>query len=331
MIPSSWIKFVSLMCIDFVAFSGNFIILLIWIKSKNLRRFQNWFILNMAFADFLQASLIMPTALVAVYQGRSMLSKKTCDAFGAIKVIITLVSVCSLSGISLQRYFYVVRRSCKMNTMKSASCCILIVWGIATILSTTPLYGWGQIGFEDGKEVCVVLFHETPSHTMFVFVIGLLLNIIIMSACYICIFRTLRNAKVTFKHDYNWLGKEIVTKPLCRYKTISSAVDPTTFTSEKQMEKLKLRIAIVLDSSHCITPKELQLLTTLCFVIIAFVACWTPYVTINTVRMFKGMGNNNLADTTSMWLGFANSALNPLIYGVLNKQFKKEFQKLIHK
>ena len=72
----------------------------------------------MAFADFLQGLLIMPSALVSVYSAEWILGIFACKIFAVMKVAITLASIYSLSGISLQRYFYVVKRTERMNKYK---------------------------------------------------------------------------------------------------------------------------------------------------------------------------------------------------------------------
>ena len=81
--------------------------------------------------------------------------------------------------------------------------------------------------------------------------------------------------------------------------------------------------------SNNIPKTEMNLLKTICAIVVVFVCCWLPYVSFNMIRMFGWSADNNAADTTTMWLGFINSAVNPVIYGVMNKQFRNAMKKVL--
>lgn len=60
----------------------------------------------------------------------------------------------------------------------------------------------------------------------------------------------------------------------------------------------------------------------------AFIICWLPFFVLALVRPFLQDPNSIPMSISSLflWLGYANSTLNPIIYATLNKDFRKPFQ-----
>ncbi|XP_057290381.1 dopamine D2-like receptor [Hydractinia symbiolongicarpus] len=350
----TWIKITSLLAINFTALFGNILLLMIGMRNKSLRSFQNAFIFNMAFADFLQAVFIMPTASINLFKHKWDFSKISCDIFAILKVVFTLVSVYSLAGISLQRYFFVVKRKVKVNNFRIVLIGVAVIWGTSFLLSITPLFNWGVFGFEDGKEVCTVQFHLTPSHTLVVFTTGLLFNVFVMLFCYVMIYKTLicSKRKLSIAKD-NSCTTEAVQSVIINVRPLDKSGDlPPFFTTRNDplirdansrarnnvpissnltanQSKVIASVRKEHKSISSLTKKELRLLKTIAVVIAVFLCCWTPYTILNLLRAFKMVGNLNSMDTLTMWLGFANSAFNPVIYGVLNNQFKKAIKEIL--
>ena len=59
----------------------------------------------------------------------------------------------------------------------------------------------------------------------------------------------------------------------------------------------------------------------------AFIICWLPFFVLALVRPFVGVSAIPLTiNSLFLWLGYANSLLNPIIYATLNKDFRKPFK-----
>ncbi|KAG8128456.1 hypothetical protein E2320_015308 [Naja naja] len=76
------------------------------------------------------------------------------------------------------------------------------------------------------------------------------------------------------------------------------------------------------------TVKEHKATVTLAAVMGAFIICWFPYFTVFTYRGVTGAVCDPLL-TVVMWLGYANSALNPILYAALNRDFRTAYQRLL--
>ena len=185
-------KFTSLLFIVILTFLGNSLMIFTGIRSEELRKFSNSFIFNMAFADLCQSIVVMPIGLVSIYHGNWPLSSTACTGISIFKVTMSMASVQSLAGISLDRYFYIVKNRRAIDSKKRVVISIAIVWLTSILMSIMPLFGWGELGFDHGREVCTILFHKTASYTVVVFSIGLFVPVLIMAACYYRIFMVLR-------------------------------------------------------------------------------------------------------------------------------------------
>uniref|UniRef100_A0A3Q2QPT6 Histamine H2 receptor n=1 Tax=Fundulus heteroclitus TaxID=8078 RepID=A0A3Q2QPT6_FUNHE len=91
-----------------------------------------------------------------------------------------------------------------------------------------------------------------------------------------------------------------------------------------------LRIARA-QAKRIISTRDHKATLTLAAVIGAFVVCWLPYFILFTVLGLKEHPDPGIVPEFPivLWLGYANSALNPVIYGALNRDFRSAYAHLL--
>lgn len=64
----------------------------------------------------------------------------------------------------------------------------------------------------------------------------------------------------------------------------------------------------------------------------AFLFCWTPFFVVHTMRaLCEDCDIPSSLISIVTWLGYVNSAINPIIYTVFNTEFRKFFRNFLPK
>lgn len=79
-------------------------------------------------------------------------------------------------------------------------------------------------------------------------------------------------------------------------------------------------------SSSTSLASESKAAVTLGSVMLAFAVCWVPYFVLFAARPFVVGGFNPTLDLFTLWLGYANSMLNPFLYAFYGTEFRHGFQ-----
>ncbi|XP_023374594.1 alpha-2B adrenergic receptor isoform X2 [Otolemur garnettii] len=125
---------------------GNALVILAVLTSRSLRAPQNLFLVSLAAADILVATLIIPFSLANELLGYWYFRRTWCEVYLALDVLFCTSSIVHLCAISLDRY-WAVSRALEYNskrTPRRIKCIILTVWLIAAVISLPPLIYKGK-------------------------------------------------------------------------------------------------------------------------------------------------------------------------------------------
>lgn len=86
--------------------------------------------------------------------------------------------------------------------------------------------------------------------------------------------------------------------------------------------------------SHSRFLKEFKAAKTLAVVVGAFVICWLPFVTLNVIYSLCDPSHDcpvvkPEVIMVTKWMHYGNSLLNPIIYTVMNREFRRAFKALL--
>lgn len=74
---------------------------------------------------------------------------------------------------------------------------------------------------------------------------------------------------------------------------------------------------------------ETKAAKTLGIIVGGFIFCWLPFFTVYLIRAFCDNCIEQLLFSILFWLGYCNSALNPLIYALFSNDFRVAFKQII--
>ncbi|XP_066588422.1 rhodopsin-like isoform X1 [Prorops nasuta] len=187
--------------IGFFGFTLNLLVAVIIISDPQaLWTPVNIILLNMVIGDFLVAAIGNPLAMASAITGGWYWDHEICLWYAWFMSTLGLASICNLTVMAVERWL-LVTRPMKALSLRHAGCLALSVWLYALCLSLPPLLGWGSYGPEAGNVSCSVSWEvhdpatNSDSYIAFLFVFGLVIPVIVISASYASILRTLKKVK----------------------------------------------------------------------------------------------------------------------------------------
>nr|QVK45756.1 G protein-coupled receptor [Proales similis] len=150
--------------VAFVTITGNVFVIVAFIIEKSLRKYSNYFILNLSIADLLIGLLIPFYTPFLLYNHQWMFGRIACTIWLVLDYVVCSASVLCIVVISMDRYLMVSRGLDYMASqkLKKAMCIMAAVWLIAFLNYAPAIVLWeyiaGKRTVQDGE--CKVEFHN---------------------------------------------------------------------------------------------------------------------------------------------------------------------------
>ncbi|XP_067145437.1 probable G-protein coupled receptor No18 [Centruroides vittatus] len=361
-VPEAIATAASLSAIMIATVVGNVLVILSVFTYKPLRNVQNMFIVSLAVADIAVAVLVMPFNVAYSILGRWLFGLHMCEMWLTCDVLCCTASILNLCAIALDRYWAIHDpiNYAQKRTLKRVLVMILLVWVISILISVPPLIGWNDWP-DMFDETTPCRLTEEKGYVIYSSSGSFFIPLFIMTTVYFKIFqatkRRLREkSKAAAKFaKSNSSGKSIQLKyippettttqiiamdstcedaiespsstPTDQFRTNGSRKSDTTTrnglgsVNVRQYMEQKQRISL---------SRERRAARILGIVMGVFVLCWLPFFLMYVILPF--CQNCHISDrgiNFITWLGYVNSALNPIIYTVFNEDFRKAIIRLL--
>lgn len=280
--------------INLMALFGNIFVCLIVYKNPRLQTVTYRYIFALAISDVAMATFCMPLVWGVLLVGEWRYSREVCGVHGFAVLLLAFVSLQTIALLAFNRYCRVVKPWLfrKIFTKKFVVLSLLAVVASAAFLLGLPLVtGWAYFNFHSGKITCVLEFHHQTIDKIYTGILGLVIVVIPFGAITFCY------TKVFLK----------VQKHRQRFQSIDS----------------------VSAQSSRISVEEVNITKTLFAMVLGFTICWVPVFVIEFTD--SATGNHSLPRRVyllNVFLVSISSAINPVIYGVLNKTFRLEYYRV---
>ncbi|XP_029908716.1 alpha-2A adrenergic receptor [Myripristis murdjan] len=170
---------------------GNILVVIAVFTSRALRAPQNLFLVSLASADILVATLVMPFSLANELMGYWYFGKVWCEIYLALDVLFCTASIAHLCAISLDRYWSITQ-AIEYNlkrTPRRIKCIIFIVWVIAAVISFPPLITMEKKSEEGPQEGPVCKINEDKWYIISSCIGSFFLPCVIMVLVYVRIYQ----------------------------------------------------------------------------------------------------------------------------------------------
>ncbi|XP_013784900.2 dopamine receptor 1-like isoform X1 [Limulus polyphemus] len=286
--------------IIFFSITGNLLVCLAIYKDRGLRKLGNLFLVSLALADLFVASLVMTFAVANDLMNYWIFGSGFCDIWIAFDVMCCTASILNLCAVSLERFIHIKDplRYSRWMTKRVVFGSICLIWLLSALLSFFPIsLGWHKPRRLKlvSKERPMCTLELTPVYAVVSSSISFFVPCVVMIALY---GRLYFYAK---KHVKSILA---VTKP---------SENKASHSSQHK-------------SSHLIEHKAS---ITVGIIVGVFLVCWVPFFSVNIIAAFCKSCISDLVWKSLTWLGYFNSALNPVIYSIFNAEFRNAFRKVL--
>ncbi|KAM9330058.1 alpha-1D adrenergic receptor [Gastrophryne carolinensis] len=315
---------VGIVLAGFILFAivGNIMVILSVACNRQLQTVTNYFIINLAIADLLLSTTVLPFSATLEVLGFWAFGRIFCDIWAAVDVLCCTASIMSLCIISIDRYVG-VKHSLKYPTImteKKAVIIIILLWVSSMVISIGPLLGWKEPPPPDDSQCSIT---EEPGYALFSsllsFYLPLMVILIMYFKVYIVARRTTKSLEAGVKKERS-KSMEVVLRIHCR----SLGSSNTNSRNKGQTFRSSLSVRLVKFS------REKKAAKTLAIVVGVFILCWLPFfIVLPLGSFFPDLKPSDGVFKVIFWLGYFNSCVNPIIYPCSSKEFKRAFIRLL--
>ncbi|XP_077478822.1 alpha-1A adrenergic receptor-like [Stigmatopora argus] len=309
--------FLGTVLLIFFAFGvlGNILVILSVACHRHWRSVTHYFIANLAAADLLLSSAVLPFSAASEALGGWAFGRPFCGVWAALDVLCCTASILSLCVISIDRYLAVSQplRYPAVATGRRGLAAVAALWGLSAAISAGPLFGWKEPRPED-ETVCRIT--EEPGYALFSALGSFYVPLAIILVMYWRVYGVAKRETEALEKGQNGSGveREGVTLRVHRGNVAQTGEGTSTGGSK-----------------HIKLLREEKAAKTLGVVVGCFVLCWLPFFLVLPIgSVFPSLKPPETVFKMTFWLGYLNSCINPIIYPCFSKEFKKAFHNVLH-
>ncbi|KAM9221538.1 D(4) dopamine receptor [Dugong dugon] len=302
--------------------AGNSLVCVSVAAERALQTPTNYFIVSLAAADLLLALLVLPLFVYSEVQGGVWrLSPGLCDMLMAMDVMLCTASIFNLCAISIDR-FVAVAVPLSYNSQSRGRRQLLLIgatWLLSAAVAAPVLCGLNDVRGRDPAQCRL----EDSDYVVYSSVCSFFLPCPLMLLLYWATFRGLRRWEEARRAKLHGRGSSRAPGHAPGTQDPCSAPSPPPDLPPAPPQARRRRRAKI-------TGRERKAMRVLPVVVGAFVVCWTPFFVVHITRaLCPACAVPARVVSAVTWLGYVNSALNPIIYTVFNAEFRNVFRKVL--
>lgn len=280
----------ALLLVDFTALVGNALVFAVAYRNRRRLTITDLLIVALSLTDLLVALTVMPLSAGALITGIWLYNRSVCLFHGFCVITFATASLNTLSVIAVNRYFCVV----KSNDYR-------------TVFTTKKTLGYLAIVW-----LAAFSFSVPPlvfGRDDYSFQPGKVL----------CVYPFEINIAYTICLDVMFIGVPTTAICFC-YWRVFRTVRPRNRVASRHGQEQTSKMNV----------QEANITKTLVVVLVGFALCWLPVLVIDTIDVVTGA----LILPRQLYLFytfmvFLSSTINPFIYALVNKRFRREYSKVL--
>lgn len=287
------------------AIMGNTLILTSLYRFTCLQTKTNAFVLNLAIADLFLAVSAMPFTLATSIKYDWIFGNVMCQVTAVLNSIFCEASIMTLAFVSLERFLAIVYplEYERMVTSKRVKFVIGFIWSEA-IFCASSTFVFSRFTFLKFESICTVDWGYKMAYTLLFAILFFYVPFLVTAVLYCFILHT----------------------AIKQHKRVA-AIKVGEIVLDRQSQK---RDKAEQDRGGAKwTKKEHKATIMIAIVVGTFCVCWIPH----SVSVFCLLDSNCQWDDSffivTTWLAMLNSAMNSIIYGLMNRSFRRAFKSIL--
>uniref|UniRef100_A0A674MLX6 Dopamine receptor D2 like n=1 Tax=Takifugu rubripes TaxID=31033 RepID=A0A674MLX6_TAKRU len=350
-----------LVLLIFCVVFGNVLVCLAVSRERALQTTTNYLIVSLAVSDLLLATLVMPWGVYLEVVGEWHFSLIHCDILLTLDVMMCTASILNLCAISIDRYTAVAMPmlyNTRYSSRRRVAVMIAVVWFLSFAISCPLLFGLNNTANRDGTtcsfaDPAFVVYSSVAS-----FYVPFIVTLLVYAQICVVLRRRGRRTAPPRRHGLNTQRSNKCTQPedvkLCalilkpastglqrkKVTLVKEAVvhplesEPGQFLPQTQQNhgmRERWRITKERARGRLSQQKERKATQMLAIVLGVFIICWLPFFLTHVLKAHcRSCCISPSLYSAVTWLGYLNSAVNPVIYTTFNIEFRKAFIKILH-
>jgi len=346
-----------------IALLANIIICLAMLQPHRLKIPSNVFPFSLAVANLSLALLHTPFTMASVIMDQWPFDNAWCQTSGMLINLVSMASNFSIVTIAIHRYYLIVKPLSVAISVRRARTMVGFAWFTSLVTAVPPLFGWNSYRYIPGKGFCSVDWENGGPglvYSVYLVLVSFLVPFVILLYIYRAIY--LKTKRQRIKTDFNTLqglGAGHFSNNLPRrnsqtyYQKLVSCftsnhskvnISSPTTASEKedfpspatlvsfaprndntpQKEEIKRRRELIKQTlTSQSSVYEQKTVQNAFILLLTFIVNLAPYYIVGLWSGFAQKTPSAVVDFIVTWIFVCMTAVNPMLYGFLNRQIRQ--------
>ncbi|CAK9800906.1 Octopamine receptor beta-1R [Anthophora quadrimaculata] len=340
------IKGVVIISIIVTALIGNALVIASVRRHRKLRVPTNRYVVSLAAADFLVAVCAMSFNASVELTGHWMFGRIMCDVWSSLDVYFSTASILHLCCISVDRYYAIVRPLEYPAIMRrlTVTCMLGSAWLLPALISFIPIFmGWYTTDahlekLRNNPQMCMFVVNKPyavisssvsfwiPGFVMIVMYCKIYKEAVrqreaLSRASSNTVLNSVHLHRASTSRHHSRASHQLLLHP-------SDASDFGRPVSYRTAAELNVENGTSIRQQTKSWRAEHKAARTLGIIMGAFLLCWLPFFLwyVTTSLCGEACYCPDSVVSVLFWIGYFNSALNPLIYAYFNRDFREAFK-----